>query len=259
MSDSIVQTRSTLRRVTRRSPSVPLAQYGLAVANGGQPTQRGDNSIEVRFGSSLNIVDDELSFGRSGDIVIDDANRYLHRVVGEFVPRGPSWSLHNRGTTIQLRLFAIDGVHTVLPPGGHTMLGAHTGTVSFAAGPGNYELTYRMAHAPDRAELGGGARADLAGAETAEFGAPLTPREVDFMVAFARPILTASGQPTPTYAEVAAEFGVKPKTVDATIQRLRHKMYDAGVVHLSSTESLVTHLLATGKITYTHLLEQPTD
>jgi len=85
---------------------------------------------------------------------------------------------------------------------------------------------------------------------------PLTAREIDFMVAFARPILTGSGMSTPTYAEVAMQFGVKAKTVDATIQRLRRKLNDAGVTHLSSTESVVTHLLSTGRITYTHLLEQ---
>lgn len=239
------------RREAKRPAPAPPPQYRLDVSD-----ELNDRSIEVRFGTQLHIVDRELSFGRTGDIVIDDANRYLHRTVGEFVPRGASWSLHNRGSTILLRLFAIDGVHTSLPPGGHTMLGAHTGTISFAAGPGNYELTYRMSSAPDRAEFGSRPLPDNDDTETAEFGAPLTPREVDFMVAFARPALTASGQPTPTYAEVAAEFNVKPKTVDATIQRLRHKLHDAGVIHLSSTDSLVTHLLATGKITYTHLLEQ---
>lgn len=214
-----------------------------------------DNSLEVRFGVHLSVVTDAMTFGRTADLQVDESNRYLHRVVGEFVPRGAGWSLYNRGSTVQLRMFALDGVHVVLPPGGYTVLGAHTGTVSFAAGPSNYELTYRMVGAPDRAD----APVDVRGEETAEFGAPLTAREIDFMVAFARPILTASGLPTPTYAEVAQTYGVKPKTVDATIQRLRRKLHDSGVTHLSSTESLVTHLLATGKITYTHLMELTID
>lgn len=211
-----------------------------------------DNSLEVRFASSLHFVDTSLTFGRTADLVVDRSNRYLHRVVGEFTAHRESWSLHNRGSTVQIRLFASDGVHVIIPPAGHTVLGAHTGTVSFAAGPHNYELTYRMAHAPDRAEVA----TSMGGEETAEFGVPLTARETDFMVAFARPILTGSGMPSPTYAEVAAQFGVKAKTVDATIQRLRRKLIDGGVSHLSSTESVVTHLLATGRITYTHLMEQ---
>jgi len=210
-----------------------------------------DNSLEVRFGSSLRFVEHALTFGRTADLIIDEANRYLHRVVGEFAAQGDLWSLHNRGSTVQVRLFASDGVHVIIPPSGHTVLGAHTGTVSFSAGPHNYELTYRMATAPDRAE----SEQLVGGEETAEFGVALTARETDFMVAFARPILTGSGMPTPTYAEVAARFGVKAKTVDATIQRLRRKLIDGGVTHVSSTESIVTHLLATGRITYTHLLE----
>lgn len=212
-----------------------------------------DNSIEVRFGSDLRIIDEALTFGRNANLIVDERNKFLHRVVGSFVPQsGGGWCLYNRGSTVQIRLFAIDGVHVIIPPGGRTMLGAHTGTVSFAAGPSNYELTYRLVHAPDRAEM----RPVVAGEETAEFGVPLTKREIDFMIAFARPILTGSGMPTPTYVEVAAMFGVKKKTVDATLQRLRRKLIDSGVTHLSSTESLVTHLLATGRITYTHLLEQ---
>lgn len=211
-----------------------------------------DNSLEVRFGTNLRVALESLSFGRSADLNVDEDNRFLHRVVGTFVFDSSAWSLRNDGSTVQIRVFAIDGVHVVIPPGGHIVLGAHTGTVSFAAGPANYELTYRMVNAPDRAE----APRAVEGDATAEFGAPLTGREVDFMVAFARPILTGSGAATPTYAEVANLFGVKAKTVDATIQRLRRKLTDAGVRDLSSTESVVTHLLATGKITYTHLMEQ---
>lgn len=211
-----------------------------------------DNSIEVRFGSDLRIIDDELTFGRNAALIVDEKNKFLHRVVGSFTPDAGGWCLSNRGSTVQIRLFAIDGVHVIIPPGGRTMLGAHTGTVSFAAGPSNYELTYRLVHAPDRAET----LPVTAGDETAEFGVPLTKREIDFMIAFARPILTGSGMPTPTYVEVASMFGVKKKTVDATLQRLRRKLIDSGITHLASTESLVTHLLATGRITYTHLLEQ---
>lgn len=220
----------------------------------------GDHSLEVRFGAGLRIVEQNLTFGRAGDLHIDEANRFLHRIMGEFEHSGGAWLLHNRGSTVPLRVFASDGVNVTIPPGGRLALGAHTGTVSFAAGPGNYELTYRQTQAPDRAER----LIELDGDETAEFGVPLTPRETDFLVAFAEPVLTGSGEPAPTYAEVARQFGVKPKTVDATLQRLRKKLDDAGISHLSSTDALVTHLLSTGRITYTHLLEsqsaaRPTD
>jgi len=208
-------------------------------------------SIEILVPGQSMIVRDRLTFGRDADLVIGADDRFLHRVAGEVALESGAWVLHNRGSRSPLRLFASDGVHVVLPPGGRTVLSAATGTVSCRGGVQSYEILYRLPDAappPVPAPPSGGD-------ETAAFGAPLTARETDFSLAFAKPLLTGSGETMPTYAEVAHTFGVRPKTVDTTLQRLRKKLSDAGVVDVASTSALVTHLLATGTITYTQLVE----
>lgn len=208
------------------------------------------NSLEVLFGETCVSPFDILTFGRAGDVVLDANDRYLHRVCGEFVRDGHRWSLHNRGSQAPLRLFASDGVHAVIPPGGHVVLGAPTGTVLCRAGPRTYDLMYRLAMSSTAAP-----RLPPQGPETAIFGAPLTARETDFMLAFAEPSLTNDGRSIPTYAEVALAFGVSPKTVDTTLQRLRKKLAEAGVENLPTTSALVNHLIACGKVTYGQLME----
>jgi hypothetical protein len=65
---------------------------------------------------------------------------------------------------------------------------------------------------------------------TVEFDAILTPREVDFLVTFARSLMEGGehGQ-VPTYSEVAELWGVAPKTLDNTLQSVKRKMRNAGL------------------------------
>jgi len=155
--------------------------------------------IEIYFGGAHRTASDSLTFGRAAELVINEDDRFLHRIAGEFVCEGGAWELRNRGSRGPLQLFASDGVHVVLPPGGRTVLTAGTGTISCRGGTQTYEITYRL---PNLASVLP-APMPTDGDKTATFGAPLTGRETDFMVAFAAPLLTASGEPMPTYAEVA--------------------------------------------------------
>lgn len=83
---------------------------------------------------------DQLSFGRSGDLAIDD-NPYLHRIVGVFSDRGGAWWLHHVGsrTALTLRDMHAPSVVSLAEGGG---AGIHFGefSVTFSAGPTRYEL-----------------------------------------------------------------------------------------------------------------------
>ena len=68
------------------------------------------------------------------------------------------------------------------------------------------------------------------GHSTTPFEATLTPREVDFLVTFARPLLEGRVEPMPTYAEVAALWFVSTKTLDNTLQTLRRKLRNARLI-----------------------------
>ena len=74
---------------------------------------------------------------------------------------------------------------------------------------------------------------------TTEFDTYLTPREVDFLVTFARPILDGTNGPLPTYADVARIWGVSPKTLDNTVQTIKRKMRNARLVRDEPLDTIV--------------------
>lgn len=204
-------------------------------------------SIQVDFVGTPHEVTTSLTFGRSADLCLDEDNRYMHRVCGEFrVDGGVAW-LFNRGSATRISVFAENGTRVDLPPGERTTLSGPSGTVSFVAGPTPYELTYTLVGYEHRTPL-----VSDGGPDTFVFGAELTPREIDFIVAFARPRLEG-GNDVLTYAEVAALWGVSPKTVDNTLQGLRRKLKAGGARDIDSIEALVGHLLAHGRVGREHL------
>src|SRR4051812_37692735 len=91
--------------------------------------------IEVRPGSSL-------SFGRAGDLVIDESNRALHRIVGHFEWHSGHWWLVNAGSSTPLQVLDADGPsNAVLAPGRKLSIEFDDFVVRFTAGPVTYELT----------------------------------------------------------------------------------------------------------------------
>jgi len=83
---------------------------------------------------------DELTFGRSGDLVIDE-NRYLHRVVGRFTFASGMWWLVNLGSAIPLTVSDTSGPSFArVSPGSSVALSFESSLVAFEAGNRNYEL-----------------------------------------------------------------------------------------------------------------------
>jgi hypothetical protein len=90
---------------------------------------------------------DELTFGRAGDLRIDD-NRHLHRVLGRLWARDEQWWLSNEGSSISIQIADADSrSNVVLAPGSEIALSFPNSVVRFRAGITDYELTL---HVPDR-------------------------------------------------------------------------------------------------------------
>lgn len=85
-----------------------------------------------------------VTFGRSGDIEIDDANRYMHRIVGTFFSKDNVWWIVNNSKHGQLTLIGSTGRLTRLPPEAVSSLNEPTGVVRFDAGPSTYELGWTL-------------------------------------------------------------------------------------------------------------------
>lgn len=87
-----------------------------------------------------------LTFGRSGDLVVDGANRHLHRVLGCFASAGGRWFLQNMGRFTTLVVSDRSGSEHVtssrseIRPGDQAPLPEDGFTVVFTAGPRTYRL-----------------------------------------------------------------------------------------------------------------------
>lgn len=105
------------------------------------------------------------------------------------------------------------------------------------AGRSTYEINYtlRADPAPVAADLA----APPDGTLTVQVDLALTPREVDFLVTFARPVLLGRAEPMPTYAEVAAVWDVSPKTLDNSLQSIKRKFRAAKLVRDQGLDSVV--------------------
>jgi len=200
-------------------------------------------SLWVEFAGETQEVSDRLSFGRDADLDIDDANRFMHRVTGEFTLRDSAWWLLNRGSSTRLIIFGTNGARVELPPETMLALPLPTGSVSFVAGPTPYQLTYQT----DVAAMTGVVPV-VDGTETMEFGTQLTERESIYLTTFALPRLRGTSAGLLTYAEVAALWGVSEKTIDNTLQRVRGRLKSSGVRDTETLDGLINHLLAHGRI-----------
>lgn len=82
-----------------------------------------------------------LTFGRCGDLVIDD-NPYMHRVVGRFHNTGGVWWLKNRSRRQPVELKDVSGPSSVvLAPGRSVSVLYGEFTCRFSAGPTPYEIS----------------------------------------------------------------------------------------------------------------------
>lgn len=203
------------------------------------------SGLTVEFAGEIHVVEQSLTFGRAGDLCVDE-NEYMHRVVGEFVHDGRLWWLRNRGSRIPLTLISDGGKWVQLPAQASQALSEGGGVVRFRAGPANYELSYAgVPVGPDPIEVPDD---DGEGTQTLRIQIELTPREVDYLVCFCASQFSQSTTALPTYAEVAGVWGVSVKTLDNALQNLRRKIKDAGLSGAESSDGLVSFVLSHGLI-----------
>lgn len=156
---------------------------------------------------------ESLTFGRQGDLVVDDANPYLHRILGRLDHRDGIWWLTNRGTRMELELVTASGTVIRLPavedpasaapvavPGGDS-------TLRFEAGGARYLLELSTPQRHDDAAP----PAPVEGVETLGAGRiELTDEERALVLALAEPRLrdrTAGPETLPTNKALARRLG----------------------------------------------------
>ena len=181
---------------------------------------------------------DELTFGRSADLVIDD-NRYLHRTVGRFAWSGGLWWLINTGSSVALRLAdANSPSYTRVAPGATVPLSFETARLTFEAGGSNYEVGLELVTDPALPD----SVVDIPDDDAAErttlaTSLPLNDEQRLLLVALAAPVLRAGSIDTElsTNRQIASQLGWTITKFNRKLDGLCKKYADAGVSGESST------------------------
>lgn len=120
--------------------------HSKRVPRGPQPsheiTGAGSSQLYLEFCGEELVLDPSrsLTFGRCGDLVIDD-NPYMHRIVGRFHNVAGVWWLKNRSRRQPIELRDVSGPSSlVLAPGRSASVLYGEFTCRFSAGPTPYEI-----------------------------------------------------------------------------------------------------------------------
>ncbi|MEM9033640.1 MAG: hypothetical protein AAGD18_03520 [Actinomycetota bacterium] len=187
-------------------------------------------AIAVEFLDESYPVDADaaFTFGRHGDLIIDDANPYMHRTVGAIARSEGLWTLRNLGRTSELHLLGSSGKRSQIPPDGVEALLDDTIDVRFTAGPSTYEFRIRLVEPPEL-ELPG--LPDAGATATSEFGVvALNDEQRRMLAAFAAPrLLDPASEEVPANAAVAGRLGWSGKKLDRKLDYLCRRLTEHGV------------------------------
>jgi hypothetical protein len=187
---------------------------------------------------------DELTFGRSADLVIDD-NRYLHRVLGRFAWANGMWWLSNVGSAIPLAMADSDSPSFVrVAPGATVPIPFGSATLGFEAGGRTYELRVEVLSELSGFGLDSAAAdpgADAAELTTTASSLPLTDEQRLLLVALAEPRLRdlPGSEQLPTNRQIAHMFGWTITKFNRKLDGLCIKYAAAGVGGLRGSSDLL--------------------
>jgi hypothetical protein len=199
-----------------------------------------DDALTVDFAGEKVVIrpPSALTFGRAGDLVIDDANPYLHRVVGRFYWDRDVWWLENLGHHIEITVLSEAGALVRLPPRvpdgppAITSLAGPEFRVLFEAAGARYELVGWVTLPAGPGTVA--PRGDLPpGAETTRYGkVPLTDDEHRLLLLLAEPCLrdpTSGPDTLPSNREIAHRLGWPVTKFNRKLDYLCVRLTKAGV------------------------------
>lgn len=222
------------------------------------------SELHIFFIDELTVAEPEdvITFGRSGDIEIDEANQYMHRVVGTFFSQDNVWWLANKSRHGQLTMVANTGKVTRLPPDAVSALSEANGLVRFDAGPTSYELGWTRPGQDPLMPPVVDAQDEVAPADlTTQFGVvSLNDEQRLLLTALAERRLTDStSDPAdlPANASVAHRLGWSGKKLDRKLDYLCARLASEGVRGLRGEKGfeavdrrarLVDHAISSGMV-----------
>jgi hypothetical protein len=216
---------------------------------------------------------DELTFGKEGDLVVDERDEYLHRRLGRISWADGRWWLHNTGARMTL---AVEDARTPsykqLSPGVADVLNYPEFFIRFRTRRSQYEIAGVVADTDAREPVPGTRVASAAvtsATHTRSWGVvELNENERQMLVALSRRRLLAGQNASPelpSNEDVCRELGWNVTTFNRRLDHLCWKLAEAGVTGLVGGDNklardrrhvLVAHALRTGLVTRSDLDER---
>jgi len=227
------------------------------------------NELVMKFAETERRLSptETCTIGRAADIIIDESNQMLHRVLAELAFRDRRWMIANIGRTISLVITDLDGASFArLAPGATVAVPFANTSVSFSAGRANYQLTLHQAPVDDH---------DVAMPPPGYQSAVVTrtpttlafnDEQFELLVALAGPRIDGpiTAADLPSNRQLAAQLGWTPAKLVRKLDHLCAKLARAGVSGLvGSTTSSATDrrvrladvAVEQGLVDRSHLLE----
>ena len=198
---------------------------------------------------------DELTFGRAGDVCVDEANLYMHRIVGLVRHRNSQWWLHNSSQWIELHVHTEKGSRHTMASNTRLALVVNC-EVRFGAGNANYMVRL----SPTNSELRDDVVRVIADApSTSQFGViELNDEQRLLLAALCENRLQRIDEDLPPNKDVANRLRWSITKFNRKLDHLCHQLENEGVAGLrggrghrasARRENLVDHAVATGLIT----------
>lgn len=219
------------------------------------------DALVVEFLGVEHIVhpDEELTFGRHADLVVDEANPYMHRRLGRFWSADGLWMLQNTGSTIKLTM--ADTATTsrlTVAPGGSVVIPFEDSRLVFEVQGAAYELDVEVPFAL----LENSIDETMTGVATVRVGnVALTESQRLCIVALAMRRLQHPGAPIdsiPSNKEAYTRLGWSSTKFNRKLDNVCEKLTKSGVRNLQGgqgqlarrrRQQLVDHAITTGLIT----------
>jgi len=223
--------------------------------------------LHIIFIDELTVAEsaDVISFGRLGDVTVDEANEFMHRVVGAFFYQDNVWWVVNKSKHGSLDIIGEAGRHAKIPPDGVAALAESTGLIRFDAGPSTYEIGWLQPGRDPIMPPGTNVVIGESG-ETRQFGVvPLNDEQKLLLVALSERVLrdsTVSSADLPANAEVAHRLGWSGKKLDRKLDYLCSRLAAEGVRGLRGEKGfeaadrrsrLVDHVIGAGMVNATDI------
>ncbi|MGI9606848.1 MAG: hypothetical protein ACR2P0_11980 [Acidimicrobiales bacterium] len=225
------------------------------------------SDLNIVFIDELTVADPAsvVSFGRSADVVVDEANQYMHRVVGTFFHQDNVWWITNKSRHGVLTLVGDTGKVARLPPEAVSALTEAHGLVRFESGPSTYEIGWSRPDASPMLAPTIDPGVDEIDATT-QFGVvALNDEQRLMLVALAERQLLDSSVPAtdlPSNASIAHRLGWSLKKLDRKLDYLCARLDGEGVRGLRGGKGieavdrrtrLVEHVIGSGLVTATDI------